>query len=96
MAPGLMPSLNETFCRRARSEPAKLLNQGGVIVSKNAEERQVHKPDNLITERDIDPDFGLFTEDSFPGALEDEEQRDAIEHAIPKGQPSGKPASGQD
>ncbi|PZT57296.1 hypothetical protein [Paenibacillus silvae] len=64
-------------------------------MSKNAEERQVQKPDNLVTERDIDPDFGLFTEDSFPGALEDEDQRQAIEHAIPKEQPSDKPASDQ-
>lgn len=95
MAPELMPSLKETFCRRARSQPAQDLKQGGVIVSKHAEERQVHKPDNLITERDIDPDFGLFTEASFPGGLEDKAQRDAIEHALPKETPSGKPASDQ-
>ncbi|NUU78479.1 hypothetical protein [Paenibacillus xylanilyticus] len=46
--------------------------------------KHVPTPDNLVTERDIDPDFGLFTEDSFPDALEDEDQRDAVEHAIPK------------
>jgi hypothetical protein len=46
--------------------------------------RQVHEPDNLVTERDIDPNFGLFTEDSFPEALADQDQLDAVEHAIPK------------
>lgn len=51
---------------------------------KEDRQKQVHEPDNLVTERDIDPDFGLFTEDSFPEALEDEDQRDAVEHAIPK------------
>jgi hypothetical protein len=51
---------------------------------KNDHKRQVHEPDNLVTERDIDPNFGLFTEDSFPEALADEDQLDAVEHAIPK------------
>ncbi|MEO2205154.1 hypothetical protein ABGV42_15580 [Paenibacillus pabuli] len=46
--------------------------------------KHVDTPDNLVTERDIDPDFGLFTEDSFPDALEKEDQLDAVEHAIPK------------
>ncbi|PIH59464.1 hypothetical protein [Paenibacillus sp. LK1] len=51
---------------------------------KDNHKRQVHEPDNLVTERDIDPNFGLFTEDSFPEALADEDQLDAVEHAIPK------------
>lgn len=51
---------------------------------KDDHKRQVHEPDNLVTERDIDPNFGLFTEDSFPEALADEDQLDAVEHAIPK------------
>lgn len=36
---------------------------------KEDRQKQVHEPDNLVTERDIDPDFGLFTEDSFPKHL---------------------------
>ncbi|MGQ8870808.1 hypothetical protein [Paenibacillus sp. TSA_86.1] len=59
-------------------------------MTKNNQKKQDHKPDNLVTERDIDPDFGLFIEDSFPGALENEDQRDAIKHAIPKEQTSDK------
>ncbi|PAF31466.1 hypothetical protein [Paenibacillus sp. 7516] len=51
---------------------------------KDDRHKHVETPDNLVTERDIDPDFGLFTEDSFPDALEKEDQRDAVEHAIPK------------
>lgn len=51
---------------------------------KDNHKRQVHEPDNLVTERDIDPNFGLFTEDSFPEALADEDQLDAVEHAVPK------------
>lgn len=46
-------------------------------MTKNAQERSSKQPDNLVTERDIDPDFGLFTEDSFPDALEDKDQREA-------------------
>ncbi|MDT0121253.1 hypothetical protein Q9R46_01255 [Paenibacillus sp. RRE4] len=57
-------------------------------MTKNNEEEQVKEHKNLVTERDIDPDFGLFTEDSFPDALEDEDQRDAIKHAIPDEQTS--------
>ncbi|WP_186331425.1 hypothetical protein [Paenibacillus xylanexedens] len=57
-------------------------------MTKNKEEEQVKEHKNLVTERDIDPDFGLFTEDSFPDALEDEDQRDAIKHAIPEEQTS--------
>ncbi|WP_186375509.1 hypothetical protein [Paenibacillus xylanexedens] len=57
-------------------------------MTKNNEEKQVKEHKNLVTERDIDPDFGLFTEDSFPDALEDEDQRDAIKHAIPEEQTS--------
>lgn len=64
-------------------------------MTKNAQERSSKQPDNLVTERDIDPDFGLFTEDSFPDALEDKDQREAIEHAIPKEERSAsvKPSS---
>ncbi|PWW45105.1 MULTISPECIES: hypothetical protein [Paenibacillus] len=51
---------------------------------KDNHKRQVHEPDNLVTERDIDPNFGLFTEDSFPEALADKDQLDAVKHAIPK------------
>ncbi|KUP21603.1 hypothetical protein [Paenibacillus sp. DMB5] len=40
--------------------------------------------DGLVTERDIDEDFGLFQEGSYPGALRDEEQKAAINHAVPK------------
>ncbi|WP_128100613.1 hypothetical protein [Paenibacillus sp. DCT19] len=60
---------------------------------KDEHTRPKPEPDNLVTERDIDPDFGLFTEDSFPDALEDEEQRDAVEHAIPKERANSKDAS---
>ncbi|MCM3134223.1 hypothetical protein M3629_15630 [Paenibacillus polysaccharolyticus] len=63
-------------------------------MTKNNEEEQVKENKNLVTERDIDPDFGLFTEDSFPDALEDEDQRDAVKHAIPDEQTSDKPSSG--
>ena len=42
-----------------------------------------HK-DNLVTERDIDMDFGLFQEDSYPDALPDQDKKAAVEHAIPK------------
>ncbi|MDF9842423.1 MULTISPECIES: hypothetical protein [unclassified Paenibacillus] len=40
--------------------------------------------DGLVTERDIDEDFGLFQEGSYPGSLRDEEQEAAINHAVPK------------
>ncbi|WP_054938959.1 hypothetical protein [Paenibacillus ihuae] len=40
--------------------------------------------DGLVTERDIDEEFGLFQEDSYPGALPDEDQKAAINHAVPK------------
>ncbi|AIQ45241.1 hypothetical protein R70723_04535 [Paenibacillus sp. FSL R7-0273] len=39
--------------------------------------------DNLVTERDIDEDFGLFQEGSYPGALPEEDQEAAINHAVP-------------
>lgn len=64
-------------------------------MTKNNQEEQNKKPNNLVTERDIDPDFGLFTEDSFPGALKDEDQRDAIKHAIPEDQNPDKPSAGK-
>lgn len=42
---------------------------------------------SLITERDIDEEFGLFQEDSYPGALLNKDQKDAIHHAILKEEP---------
>ncbi|WP_410513674.1 hypothetical protein PaeBR_04360 [Paenibacillus sp. BR2-3] len=44
---------------------------------------EAHEEDSLITERDIDVDSGLFQEDTFPGALKDKDQKEAINHAIP-------------
>ena len=38
-------------------------------MSQKDENLQSKNTNNLVTERDIDPDFGLFTEDSFPEAL---------------------------
>ena len=43
-----------------------------------------NESDSLMTERDIDDQFGLFQEDTFPGALADKDQQDAINHALPK------------
>lgn len=54
--------------------------------------------DNLVTERDNDETFGLFRENSFPGALDDEDQRDAIRHAYPpdrRTSSGGNPSSGE-
>lgn len=62
-------------------------------MTNNNQKEQREKTKNLVTERDIDPDFGLFTEDSFPGALEGKDQHDAIQHAIPKDRPSDEPSS---
>ncbi|MDQ0193644.1 hypothetical protein [Paenibacillus wynnii] len=45
---------------------------------------QLHEEDSLITERDIDDEFGLFQEDSFPEALRDKDQKEARNHAILK------------
>ncbi|WP_151733180.1 hypothetical protein [Paenibacillus tengchongensis] len=39
--------------------------------------------DDLVTERDIDEEFGLFQEGSYPAALQDDAQRAAVEHALP-------------
>ncbi|MFM9276515.1 hypothetical protein [Paenibacillus jiagnxiensis] len=46
-------------------------------------ERENPVSDDLITERDIDEEFGLFKEDSFPAALVDRDQKDAQEHGRP-------------
>ncbi|MGO4529580.1 hypothetical protein AB4Z30_10910 [Paenibacillus sp. 2TAF8] len=62
-------------------------------MTNNNQKVQREKTNNLVTERDIDPDFGLFTEGSFPGALEDKDQQGAIQHAIPKDHPSYEPSS---
>lgn len=40
--------------------------------------------EGLVTERDIDEEFGLFQEDSFPDALPDSDQQAAVKHAVPK------------
>lgn len=40
--------------------------------------------ENLITERDIDMEFGLFQEGTYPDALPDQDKRAAVEHALPK------------
>lgn len=45
--------------------------------------------EGLITERDIDDKFGLFREGSFPDSLPDEDQIDAIRHALPKDKHAG-------
>lgn len=37
--------------------------------------------EGLVTEWDIDEEFGLFQEASFPGALPDNDQKAAINHA---------------
>lgn len=39
--------------------------------------------DDLVTERDIDEQFGLFKEHTFPGALTREEQQASLGHAVP-------------
>lgn len=40
--------------------------------------------DDLVTERDIDEDFGLFQEGTYPDALPDKDQEAAINHAVPE------------
>lgn len=50
----------------------------------NSTNKNANEPDSLITERDIDVNFGLFQEDSFPDALADQNQKEAINHALPK------------
>ena len=47
-------------------------------------QEETNEPESLITERDIDEKFGLFQEDSFPDALADQNQKEAINHALPK------------
>ncbi|WP_157794177.1 hypothetical protein [Paenibacillus donghaensis] len=49
--------------------------------------RTEEESEDLVTERDIDEDFGLFQEGSFPGALPDDDQIDAINHAVPEKKP---------
>lgn len=39
---------------------------------------------NLVTERDNDESFGLFREDSFPGAGDDEVQKRIIHNELPR------------
>ncbi|WP_342424355.1 hypothetical protein [Paenibacillus sp. FSL E2-0178] len=40
--------------------------------------------EDLITERDIDEESGLFQEGTYPGALPDKDQKAAVNHAVPK------------
>ncbi|MDO7907136.1 hypothetical protein Q5741_12020 [Paenibacillus sp. JX-17] len=47
---------------------------------------------DLVTERDTDPEFGLFKEESFPQALKDKDQKAAMEHAIPRENQLHKPS----
>lgn len=60
------------------------------------EERENPVSDDLITERDIDEEFGLFKEDSFPAALSDRDQKAAQEHGRPDSERANlnSPASG--
>jgi hypothetical protein len=44
---------------------------------------EVPDEEGMVTERDIDDDFGLFQEGSFPDALPDKDQQAAINHAVP-------------
>lgn len=39
--------------------------------------------EGMVTERDIDDEFGLFQEGSFPDALPDDDQKAAMNHAVP-------------
>ncbi|CAM4149830.1 hypothetical protein [Saccharibacillus endophyticus] len=45
----------------------------------------VHHPDNLVTERDTDPENGLFREGSFPSSLPDEVQKNLIDSETDQG-----------
>ncbi|UQZ35030.1 hypothetical protein C2I18_16775 [Paenibacillus sp. PK3_47] len=45
---------------------------------------KVPDEEGMVTERDIDEEFGLFQEGSFPDALPDDDQQAAINHAVPK------------
>ncbi|MBW4084408.1 hypothetical protein [Paenibacillus sp. S150] len=38
--------------------------------------------ENLVTERDIDDESGLFQEGTYPGALPEEDQEAAVNEAI--------------
>ncbi|NGM84888.1 hypothetical protein G5B47_21020 [Paenibacillus sp. 7124] len=40
--------------------------------------------EDLVTERDIDEEFGLFQEGTFPDALPDRNQIEAVRDALPK------------
>ena len=48
------------------------------------EHKQNPNEDNLVTERDTDPKFGLFREDSFPDSGTDEVQKRVIENELPR------------
>ncbi|MBY9077489.1 hypothetical protein KIH86_10925 [Paenibacillus sp. HN-1] len=51
---------------------------------KNPRVKHDAEDEDLITERDIDEEFGLFQEGSFPDALPDDNQIEAIRHALPE------------
>ena len=48
-------------------------------------DRDTVSADNLVTERDTDPESGLFRESSFPASLPDEVQRNLIDSEIDQG-----------
>lgn len=49
--------------------------------------------ESLATERDIDEEFGLFREGSFPDALPEEDQIEAVRHALPEDGGTSKDSS---
>lgn len=55
-----------------------------MTMHKESADDNQHVPEDLITERDIDEQSGLFQEGSYPGALPDKNQQAAVNHAVPK------------
>ncbi|AIQ56434.1 hypothetical protein [Paenibacillus borealis] len=53
-------------------------------IHKKAADGEEQDREDLITERDIDEESGLFQEGTYPGALPDKDQKAAINHAVPK------------
>ncbi len=53
------------------------------MMSENHSKRD-EEEENLVTERDNDESFGLFREESFPGAGEDEVQKRIIHNELPR------------
>ncbi|GGF83605.1 hypothetical protein GCM10010912_30980 [Paenibacillus albidus] len=50
--------------------------------SKNSETPKAEPAEDLVTERDIDEKFGLFQEGTYPGALPDNDQEQAVNEAV--------------